>query len=330
MDFLQVEAVHKMELNKWVLSDIQLTQHRFQHLAIAGETGSGKSSLLKIIGGIVTPDKGSVFFEQVKLKRVPDEKLLPGHPGIAYLSQYFELRNNYTVAEILSYANSLPVKEASLIYEVCQVDHLLTRRTDQISGGEKQRIALARLLVSAPRLLLLDEPFSNLDTMHKLVLKKVIHDIGQTLQITCMLVSHDPQDTLSWADEIIVLKAGRIVQKNTPQKIYQQPMDAYTAGLFGKYNVCDAAMVAHFMQCSIPLDRSKKLFIRPEDITIEKVEAAARTATIKTKTYYGSYYELTVELAGQFILVRVAACSLQPGDTVALRYNKTDAWYLSH
>ncbi len=328
MDFLQVEAVHKMELNKWVLSDIQFSQHRFQQLAIAGETGSGKSSLLKVIGGIVTPDKGRVFFENVKLKRVPDEKLLPGHPGIAYLSQYFELRNNYTIAEILSYANSLSAKDAGLIYEVCQVDHLLNRRTDQISGGEKQRIALARLLVSAPRLLLLDEPFSNLDTMHKLILKKVIQDIGQTLQITCMLVSHDPQDTLSWADEIIILKEGRIVQKNTPQKIYQQPIDAYTAGLFGKYNVCDAALLAQQMQCAIPLERSKKVFVRPEDISIEMSDPSVGTATVISKTYFGSYYELEIDIAAQRLLVKVTTSTLQPGDAVALRYNKADAWYL--
>ena len=110
-------------------------------------------------------------------------------------------------------------EEAATLFEICQVDHLLKRRTDQLSGGEKQRIALCMLLVKCPKLLVLDEPFSNLDPIHKTVLKTVIEDIGKRLQITCMLTSHDPHDTLSWADEILVMKNGKIIQQGTPRGI---------------------------------------------------------------------------------------------------------------
>ncbi|HEY0610611.1 MAG TPA: ATP-binding cassette domain-containing protein, partial [Chitinophaga sp.] len=162
MSLLNVSAISKQQDGAFILKDISFEQRRFQHIAIAGETGSGKSTLLKVIGGLAQPDSGQVTFEGGRVKG-PNEVLIPGHPGVAYLSQYFELRHNYWVEEILSYANKLTDEEAQNIYEICQIDHLFRRRTDQLSGGEKQRIALARLLTTSPRLLLLDEPFSNLD-----------------------------------------------------------------------------------------------------------------------------------------------------------------------
>jgi ABC-type sulfate/molybdate transport systems ATPase subunit len=124
-------------------------------------------------------------------------------------------------------ANQLSDEEAAVISEVCRINHLLQRWTHQFRAGEKQRIALARLLVSAPRLLLLDEPFSNLDAIHKNILKSVIHAIADDLKLTCLLVSHDPADVLSWADEILVLQDGALIQQGTPEDVYKQPVSEY-------------------------------------------------------------------------------------------------------
>src|SRR5580692_2230502 len=148
------------------LSGISFVQQKGQKLALAGATGSGKSTLLKMIAGLLQPDEGEIWLDGQRV-RGPLETLVPGHPGVAYLSQHFELWNNYRVGEILSYANDLSDEEAGTLYEMCRIDRLLGRRTDQLSGGERQRIALARLLVKPPRLLLLDEPYSNLDRIHK-------------------------------------------------------------------------------------------------------------------------------------------------------------------
>jgi ABC-type sugar transport system ATPase subunit len=218
------------------LKDCEFVLVRGQRLAIAGETGSGKSTLLKTIGGLVAPKKGSVYFEGARVAG-PLERLIPGEPGIAYLSQHFELWHNYRVEEVLDYNNDLDPADAADLYRLCHIDHLLHRRTDQLSGGERQRIALARLLVHPPRLLLLDEPFSNLDMIHKRTLKKVIRDIGRRFGITTILVSHDPYDILSWAERIVVLRDGSIVQQGTPREVYERPHDEYVAGLLGEYTL---------------------------------------------------------------------------------------------
>jgi iron(III) transport system ATP-binding protein len=102
------------------------------------------------------------------------------------------------------------------------------------------------LLIKSPEMLILDEPFSNLDPIHTDILKAVLEDITERLQITCMLTSHDPHDTLSWADEIIVMKEGKIIQQGTPETIYQQPVNEYVAGMFGRYNLLNPKQAALF------------------------------------------------------------------------------------
>lgn len=315
MSLLNVSAISKQQDGAFILKDISFEQRRFQHIAIAGETGSGKSTLLKVIGGLAQPDSGQVTFEGGRVKG-PNEVLIPGHPGVAYLSQYFELRHNYWVEEILSYANKLTDEEAQNIYEICQIDHLFRRRTDQLSGGEKQRIALARLLTTSPRLLLLDEPFSNLDMIHKQQLKSVIHDISDKLEITCMLVSHDPQDILSWADTVFLMKEGQIIQQGAPQQVYNQPVNEYAAGLLGKYNLIAAG-------------NGKNVFIRPEHVAIVPKQAGALSGKVQSVTFWGSYFDIEIHLSQQDrIIVRKQSADVKKGDIVYLSLTPGHIWHL--
>src|SRR5205807_866641 len=143
MSFLHVSGVCRQEQGTYLLKDISFIQQEYQKLAIAGATGSGKTTLLKVIAGLTQPQDGEVLFKGTRIKG-PEEKLMPGHPDIAYLSQHFELRNHYRVEEILQMANQLEDETADSIYKVCRIDHLLKRWTHQLSGGERQRIALAR------------------------------------------------------------------------------------------------------------------------------------------------------------------------------------------
>lgn len=325
MHFLQVNSLCKREKGYLVVNTISFSQLQGQRIAIAGETGSGKSTLLKMIAAQVQPDGGEILFRE-KQVRGPLEKLLPGHPGIAYLAQQSDLPHFLKVEQVLAYVNQLPEEEAKKLYEICRISHLVRRKTDQLSGGEKQRIALARLLVTSPQLLLLDEPFSNLDIVHKNVLKKVIRDIGEQLNITCILVSHDPQDTLPWADEIMIMKDGVIVQQGSSRTIYTQPANEYVAGLFGKYNLVDEETLQLFTQSKSITQQGKKVFLRPEQIHVSSNEGVK--ATIKTMLYLGNSYELELLVNDQLLTVQSFEPGLQAGDVVNIELEKTDYWYL--
>jgi ABC-type lipoprotein export system ATPase subunit len=148
MALLTVENISRTE-GDFVLTGISFTQKKHQKIAIAGETGSGKSTLLKIIAGLQQADTGEVYLGKERVEGAY-ERLVPGHPRIAYLSQNFELPKFLRVEQVLNYANTLSEEAASTLYNVCQIDHLQKRRTDELSGGEKQRIAIARLLITSP------------------------------------------------------------------------------------------------------------------------------------------------------------------------------------
>ncbi len=315
MTLLEVSNVSKRAETDFTLETISFSQRKLQKVAIAGETGSGKSTLMKIIAGLVQPDEGRILFEGHPIEG-PQDKLIPGHPGISYLSQHFELPRFLRVEQVLAYANTLTESGANTIYEVCEITHLLKRKTDQLSGGERQRIALAKLLIGSPRLLLLDEPFTNLDMIHKNTLKSVIRNIGKELKITCMLISHDAVDILSWADQIIVMRNGQMVQKGTPEKIYHQPADEYVAGLFGKYSIIDLGKSPEFQRILEINTKGKRLFIRPEHFSITKRSKTSVPGKVNKMSFCGSYYELEVATATNTITVTAPAHALKTGDTI--------------
>lgn len=327
MNFLSISSINKKGEKDFVLKDVTFNQQKFKKIAIAGETGSGKSTLLKIIAGLVQPDTGEVLFENERVLG-PEEKLIPGHPHIAYLSQYFELRNNYRVEEILAMSNKMSDKEAQTIYEVCRISHLLKRRTDQLSGGEKQRIATARLLIASPKLLLLDEPYSNLDMVHKTILKSVIRDIGEKLSITCLMISHDPLDTLSWADEIIVMKDGQIIQQGTPKQIYTEPANEYIAGLFGKFNLISPIHLKAFTGLQGIEMNGKNIFVRPESFKIVTKENDRLLGKVNRVDFFGSYYEIEVLLVENIFTVKAIENNVVKGDTIYLTLDTDKVWYV--
>lgn len=303
MALLQVSAVSKEEGNATILQDISFSQQSLQKIAIAGASGSGKSTLLKIIAGLIQPDHGEVWFENTRVKG-PNEKLAPGQPGIAYLSQHFELRNNYRVEEILDYANTFTIEKADALYRLCRIDHLLKRRTDQLSGGEKQRIALARLLSSAPKLLLLDEPFSNLDLIHSNLLREVIQDISERLGINCILVSHNPADLLSWADDVFIMQSGRIIQRGSPQQVYYHPANTYVAELLGAYNVIWDEQIKSRLGFSADEHKQQDLILRPESFELNGNTVSGLNGTLNRIYFRGGYYEVEILLPTQKLLVR--------------------------
>jgi ABC-type sugar transport system ATPase subunit len=317
MAFLEVQHISKKIQGNTILSDISFQQQALQKIAITGESGAGKTTLLKIISGHAQPDNGTVLFNG---KRVigPEEKLLPGHKEIAYLSQEHDLLHNYKVEELVWFENQLSHEEAATLFEICQIDHLLKRKTDQLSGGEKQRIALCMLLIKSPKMLILDEPFSNLDPIHTDILKAVLEDITERLQITCMLTSHDPHDTLSWADEIIVMKEGNIIQQGTPETIYRQPVNEYVAGMFGRYNLLTPAQAALF---GIEAN-GKNVMLRPEEFSMSATSTEGIKGIIQKISFWGSFYEAEVIVEDVKIVVRMMKNEWKVGEEIFVTVNR--------
>ena len=309
MTLLEVKNITKQAGEKIIVSDISFQQEALQKIAITGESGAGKSTLLKIISAHVQTDSGVVMFNGERVIG-PEEKLLEGHKDIAYLSQHYNLLNNYYVKDLIWFQIKVDEEAAKELFEICRISHLLERRTDQLSGGEKQRIALCMLLVKHPKLLVLDEPFSNLDPIHKNTLKAVLEDITERLQITCLLTSHDPHDTLSWADEIIVMKEGKIIQQGKPETIYHYPVNEYVAGMFGKYNLLTPEQAAWF---GIEAN-GKDVMVRPEEFIINENDGVK--GVIEKISFWGSFYEVEVIGEDVKIVVRVMRNQWGIGDEV--------------
>jgi ABC-type Fe3+/spermidine/putrescine transport system ATPase subunit len=315
-----IEASHlKKSINgNLIVDDISISIPHGRRTGIAGETGSGKTTLLKMMAGLVQPDKGTVLLDGLKVKG-PEEQLMEGHPKIAYMSQHFELRNNYRVGEILEYANKLDGAEAEKLYGICRISHLLSRRTNELSGGERQRIALARLLSTSPRLLLLDEPFSNLDAIHRAIIRSVVFDISERLDITCVMVSHDAPDLLSWSDHILLMKGGKVIQEGTPEDVYHHPLNAYAAGLLGDYNLLETDWVrVHLPSWSA----DGPWMVRPENVKVSAEDPHGLPGTVVRSLFHGSHYDVDVQVGEKVVRAKLMGEAFAVGKRVFITLSR--------
>jgi ABC-type sulfate/molybdate transport systems ATPase subunit len=295
MNILEVEGLQSEELlGGFALDNINFSILPMQKLALMGQTGSGKSTLLKTIAGFIQHKSGTIHFNGKKVLG-PNFQLVPGEKGIAYLSQHFELRNNYRMEELFEYANEeFTSEEANTLFELCKVNHLFKRKSTELSGGEKQRVALTRLLLTKPQLLILDEPFSNLDNIHKSILKKVVDDVAKQYNITCLLCSHDASDILPWADEILVIQQGEIIQQGSTKDVYTNPTSENVAALLGDFVKVDSDLKKHFN-----LDASS-YYLRPTNFLIS--HSGKYKGIVKACNYFGTHYKIEVQVQ-HFIIV---------------------------
>ena len=258
---------------------------------ILGETGSGKTSLLRLMAGLEQADSGVLFYGENRIKGA-DEQLIPGHPFIAYLSQYSDLRNNYRVQELLDYDNQLPIQEAKEIYRICDILHLTDRWSDELSGGEKQRVAIAKMITKKPKVILLDEPFAHLDYFHKQTIKDLLDSIIATLNIGCVLVTHDARDVLGWAEEIHVIRNGKLVQTGKPEELYHCPTNKYVAGMLGDFSLIKYDPELFTTAEHVIPPASSLILLRPSYFKIDSVEGIP--VQIKKIVFKGDHIELLV------------------------------------
>lgn len=270
------------------------------------------------MAGLIQPDEGNVIFDGTRVLG-PEEKLLPGHDKIGYLSQHFELLNNYRVEEVLEMRTVVSPKEAEQIISLCEISSLLKRKTTELSGGERQRVALARTLLAKPSLLLLDEPFSNLDPGHKRLIKQTLQRVEQVLGITTILVSHDGADLLSWASRIIIMRKGAIVQEGVPDEVYQFPVNNYSAGLLGDYTLISHEDTQDIIDWAGLQADNPFIFLRPEQVKIVNNETGSLSSTVEELYFMGAYYLLIVKVNQKLIAVQVNTKQYHRGQTVFLQ-----------
>jgi len=291
------------------IRDISFDIERGQIIAILGESGSGKSTLLKCMYGLLKADAGQVLFHGNRVKG-PDEQLIPGHKEMKMVTQDFSL-NIYAkvydnIASMLSNTDVKGKQEKTVqMMEHLNIQHLRDKKITELSGGEQQRVAIAKALISDTSLLLLDEPFSQVDALLKNQLRADIKRIVAETGVTVVLVSHDPADGLFLADKLLLIKDGQLVQQGPPEQVYNHPEQVYTARLLGNANVLSTADAEKLGITST----GQEVLIYPEWVEL-KSSWSSRRFEVKDVYYKGFYEELLLERNG----VQIRAIQMNRGE----------------
>ena len=279
------------------IMDITFNIKRGDIVAIIGESGSGKSTLLKSIFGLLKIDAGEILFNG---KRVlgPDEQLIPGHKEMKIVTQDFSL-NIYAkvydnIASMLSNTDIKSKKEKTeKMMQHLRIEHLRNKRITELSGGEQQRVAIARALVTDTSLLLLDEPFSQVDALLKNQLRADIKHIAAETGVTVVIVSHDPADGLFLGDQLLLIKGGKLIQQGKPSYVYNHPEHTYTAQLLG-----NAVVLSTDDATKLGITSTKgSIVFYPEWVELKSGWNSKRYE-VKEVYYKGFYEELLLERNG--------------------------------
>lgn len=235
---------------KPVLNNISFQLKPGEHLSIIGESGSGKSTLLKLIHGEYDLDHGTITWKNVSILG-PKFNLVVGYDFMKYVAQEFDLMPFTSVEENVGQylSNFYPETKQTRISELLEVVELTAvakTKVKSLSGGQKQRVALARALANEPEILLLDEPFSHIDNFKKQSLRRKLFAYLKTNGIACIVATHDKNDVLGYADEMIVLHDASIIVQESPKALYNHPKMPLIAAFFGEYNrINDTLYYAH-------------------------------------------------------------------------------------
>lgn len=320
-----------------VLNDVSFVAPAGQVTAVLGPSGQGKTTILRLIAGFDRPDKGRIIIDgQVVCDTqhsVPSEDR-----GVGFVPQDGSLFPHLTVARNIEFG--LPRQQRSrrwhrsnprldeMLYLV-GLDGLGSRRPSQISGGQQQRVALARALAPAPRIILLDEPFSALDASLRYDISREVISILRSTGTTTVMVTHDQQEAMSIADHVVVLLDGTVAQQGAPTEIYNSPASAAVARFIGDANLLSATInggvARHVLGTDPTSDENREqatVLLRPEQMILDPADGFGALGVVEQRSYYGHDGTLVVRLTnGESVTVRVPIAQLRAvGDEVRVSY----------
>lgn len=271
------------QTNEPLFQNLNLKVDEGQIIALAGESGCGKSTLLSLIYGLIDWQNGEIFFDGEKLLG-PKGNLVPGEAKMKFVAQNYDLMPYATVADnvgkFISNINLSTKKEkVEELLDVVGLTDYAKVLPKNLSGGQQQRVAIARALAVLPKMLLLDEPFSNLDFSRKFELRDKLFNYVKQNKMSLLISTHNLEEVLPWADKIVVLQQGRLIQNDSPKETYENPYNDYVAKLLGEVNIfSDEDMIR--------LNLSKKHYF-PHQI---KIKDKGTEATVSESLFAGSHY----------------------------------------
>jgi iron(III) transport system ATP-binding protein len=307
MNFLTVTALGMTYGRTAALGGIDMVVKQGSRTAILGPSGSGKTTLLRLLAGFAAPDAGSITLDGKVLTDA--RSFVPAHlRGIGVVMQDGALFPHLTIAENIGFGLTSAPDRQSRVYEmldlVCLDRAMLARKPDQLSGGQQQRVALARALAMKPRLLLLDEPFSALDTSLRTATRNAVSAALDAAGVTAILVTHDQAEALSFSDQVVLLEQGRLMQAGTPQDLYFRPRNARVAQFLGDAIILPATIANGQAQCSLGMVAvaadgfagQADILFRPEHIRVTVPGANGPNAVVQATTFAGASTTVTVRL----------------------------------
>lgn len=308
---IDLQHINKSFDGQLVLEDLNLYIRENEFLTLLGPSGCGKTTTLRILGGFETPDQGCVIFDGKDITKMP-----PNKRQLNTVFQKYALFTHMSIAENIAFG--LKIKNKSKDYIKDKIRYALklvnlegyeNRSPDSLSGGQQQRIAIARAIVNEPKVLLLDEPLGALDLKLRQDMQYELIRLKNELGITFIYVTHDQEEALTMSDTIVVMNQGYIQQIGSPEKIYNEPENAFVADFIGDSNIFNAVMVedklveilgTRFPCVDTGFGRNKPVdaVIRPEDVILSSPEEGRLEGVVTHLIFKGVHYEMEVTAAG--------------------------------
>jgi iron(III) transport system ATP-binding protein len=320
---------------------VDLDVERGELVTLLGPSGCGKTTILRMIAGLERPTEGTILLDDDDVTRLPAYLR-----DVTMVFQSYALFPHMSVYENVAYGLRVarrPAEETKRrvqgALEMVGLGKLGDRSTNQLSGGQQQRVALARALVIEPRVLLFDEPLSNLDAKLRRRVRDDIRELQQRLGITSVYVTHDQEEALAISDRVVVMRDGHIEQQGSPHELYAHPATRFVADFIGSANFLPGSYdgqafevmgyrVAHRQDVAAgPVT----VMVRPEAIEFADAGEPGITATVRHGAYLGPFTEYRFDVAGQELYATISGAGLasaRPGDEVRLRFKPAGLWLL--